>query len=82
MVGVSVTEQGHPQYAFLEAVPDLTENSVKAVLDRGVEDHGVWRTDGAPVYASVAQEHQADHPVTLSTDPKAAGGVSLGKYCH
>ena len=71
MVGVSLTEKGHPQYAFLEAVPDLQDETVKAVLERRVEDQGVWRTDGAPVYASAAQEHKAEHKVTLSTDPQA-----------
>ncbi len=72
MVGVSLTEKGHPQYAFLEAVPDLQDETVKAVLERRVEDQGVWRTDGAPVYASAAQEHKAEPKVTLSTDPQAA----------
>ena len=72
IVGVSLTEQGHPHYAFLEAVPNLKDETVKAVLERRVEDQGVWRTDGAPVYASAAQEHKADHKVTLSTDPQAA----------
>ena len=71
VVGVSLTEQGHPLYTFLEAVPNLLEESVKEVVRRRVEDQGVWRTDGAAVYASAAEEHQAEHKVTLSTDPKA-----------
>ena len=71
VVGVSLTEQGHPLYTFLEAVPNLLEESVKEVVRRRVEDRGVWRTDGAAVYASAAEEHQAEHKVTLSTDPKA-----------
>lgn len=71
IVGVSLTPQGHPQYAFLEAVRDLTDPSVKDVLRRRVEAYGVWRTDGAAVYAKAAKDHQADHEVTLSTDPEA-----------
>ena len=64
---MSFTEQGHSRYAFSEAVPNLLEESVKAVLKRRVG----WWTDGAAVYASAAQEHQADHKVTFSADPKA-----------
>ena len=71
IVGVSLSDHGHPQYAFLEAVPDLKEDTVKSVLERRVEAQGIWRTDGAPVYASAAKEHEADHKVTLSTDPQA-----------
>ncbi|MCL5065273.1 MAG: IS1595 family transposase [Firmicutes bacterium] len=56
---------------FLEAVPDLKDPTVKKVLERRVETNGVWLTDGAPVYVSAAQEHQAEHKVTLSTDPQA-----------
>ena len=43
-------------FAFLEAVPNLLEESVKEVLRRRVEDQGVWRTDGAAVYASAAED--------------------------
>lgn len=71
VVGISLTSQGHPRYAFLEAVPDLGDKPVKEALRRRVEDLGVWRTDGAAVYASAAREHHADHQVTLSTDPTA-----------
>jgi len=71
IVGVSLTSQGHPQYVFLEAVPDIKDLTVKKVLERRVETNGVWLTDGAPVYVGAAQEHQAEHKVTLSTDPQA-----------
>ncbi len=50
---------------------DLGETTVKEVLRRRVEDLGVWKSDGAAVYASAAQEHDADHQVTWSTDPTA-----------
>ncbi len=73
LVGVSLTDHGHPQYAFLDAVPDLKDQTVKAVLARRVAKDGVWLTDGAPVYRGAAQEHQAEHKVTLSTDPQAEG---------
>jgi len=56
---------------FLEAVPDIKDLTVKKVLERRVETNGVWLTDGAPVYVGAAQEHQAEHKVTLSTDPQA-----------
>ena len=72
VVGVSLTPQGHPQYAFLEAVPDLTKATVLAVLARRVDRLGVWRSDGAPVYAAGAAAHEADHHVTKSDDPDAA----------
>jgi hypothetical protein len=52
-------------------VSDLGETTVKAVLRGRIEDLGVWKSDGAAVYASAAQEHDADHQVTLSTDPTA-----------
>jgi len=71
VVGVSLTAQGHPQYVFLETVSDLGEATVKAVLRRRVEDLGVWKSDGAAVYASAARDHEADHQVTLSRDPEA-----------
>lgn len=69
VVGISLTAQGHPPYVFLEAVADLGETTVKEVLRRRVDDLGVWKSDGAAVYASAAPEHEADHQVTLSTDP-------------
>ena len=71
VVGISLTAQGHPRYVFVEAVSDLGETTVKEVLRRRVENLGVWKSDGATVYASAAQEHEADHQVTLSTDPAA-----------
>jgi len=71
IVGISLTSQGHPQSVFLEAVPGLKDPTVKQVLERRVATNGVWLTDGAPVYVSVAQAHQAEHKVTLSTDPQA-----------
>jgi predicted RNA-binding Zn-ribbon protein involved in translation (DUF1610 family)/transposase-like protein len=71
LVGVSLTEQGHPQHAFLEVVPDLKAETVKPVLERRVENQGIWRTDGAEIYARAAEDHQAEHKITLSTDPQA-----------
>jgi len=71
IVGVSLTSQGRPQYVFLEAVSDLKDQTAKKVLERRVETNGVWLTDGAPVYVSAAQAHQAEHKVMLSTDPQA-----------
>ena len=71
VVGVSLTAQGHPQYVFLETVSDLGEATVKSVLRRRVEDLGVWKSDGAAVYASAARDHEADHQVTRSRDPEA-----------
>ena len=71
VVGVSLTEKGHPEYAFLEAVADLSKETVLDVLKRRVEPYGVWLSDGAGVYAAGAKAHQADHKVTLSSDPEA-----------
>ncbi len=79
VIGISFTAQGHPHYAFLEAVSDLGETTVKEVLRR-VEDLGVWKSDGAAVYASAAQEHHADHQVPLSTDPTAHEVFSVGRW--
>ncbi len=71
IVGVSLTSQGHPRYIFMEAVPDLTNDTVLEVLDRCVEHQGVWRSDGAAAYAAGARAHEADHEITLSKDPEA-----------
>ncbi len=71
LVGVSLTDYRHPQCGLFEAVPDLKDPTVKAVLARWVAKDGVWRTDGAPVDGGAVQEHHADHQVTLSTDPQA-----------
>jgi len=46
IVGVSLDGKGHPLYAFLEAVPDLKNETIAEVLNRRVEPLGVWRTDG------------------------------------
>ena len=71
VVGVSLTDHGHPQYVFLEAVESLQKEPVLEVLQRRVDLYGVWRSDGADIYAAGAQAHQADHRVTLSRDPEA-----------
>ena len=71
VVGVSLTEQGHPRYTFLEVVADLTKETVLEVLRQRVEDYGVWLSDGAAIYAAGAKAHQADHRVTQSADPEA-----------
>ena len=71
VVGVSLNGQGHPQYAFLEAVSDVTNKTIAEVLARRVEPLGVWRTDSWPAYAAAAKIQQADHEVTRSDDPQA-----------
>ena len=71
VVGVSLTDHGHPQYVFLEAVESLQKEPVLEILQRRVDLYGVWRSDGADIYAAGAQAHQADHRVTLSRDPEA-----------
>ncbi len=71
IVGVSLDHQGHPRHIFMDAVADLTRETVLEVLDRRVEHQGVWRSDGASVYAASARAHKADHEVTLSKDPNA-----------
>jgi transposase-like protein/Zn ribbon nucleic-acid-binding protein len=72
IVGVSLDGKGHPLYAFLEAVPDLKNETIAEVLNRRVEPLGVWRTDGLAGYAAAAKTHHADHEVTYSDDPEAA----------
>lgn len=69
VVSVSLTAQGHPQYVFLEAVPDLGKMTAKEVLRHRIEDFGVWKSDGMAVYVSAARNHEVDHRVTLSSDP-------------
>jgi len=71
VVGVSLNEQGHPQYAFLEVVEALKQETVREVLKRRGNDAGIWLSDGAAVYAAGAKAHHADHRVTLSSDPDA-----------
>ncbi|HBQ95594.1 MAG TPA: IS1595 family transposase [Sulfobacillus sp.] len=72
LVGVSLNEQGHPQYGFLEKVPDLTQDTVTQRLQEQVEPQSTWRTDGAEVYAQAAKALKATLEVTRSTDPQAA----------
>ena len=60
VVGVSLNEKGHPQYAFLEAVESLKKETVLEVLKRRVDQYGVWLSDGADIYAAGAKAHQAD----------------------
>jgi len=71
IVGVSLDSHGHPRYIFMDAVADLTKATVLGVLNHRVEHQGVWRSDGAAVYAAGARVHEADHEVTLSDDPEA-----------
>ena len=71
IVGVSLNEKGHPTYAFLEAVESVKKETVLEVLDRRVDHYGVWLSDGADVYAAGANAHEANHRVTLSSDPEA-----------
>ncbi len=71
VVGVSLNAQGHPQYAFLEAVESLKKETVLDVLQRRVEQYGEWLSDGGDIYAAGAKAHHADHRVTLSRDPEA-----------
>ena len=65
VVGVSLTEHGHPQYVFLDAVESLQKEPVLEVLQRLVDQYGVWLSDGADIYAAGATAHQADlfHPL-------------------
>ena len=72
IVGVSLHAKGHPRYVFLEAVPDLKNETIAEVLNRRVEPLGVWRTDGAAAYAAASKTHHADHEVTFSDDLEAA----------
>ena len=74
VVAVSVNEQGHPQYAFLEVVANLKQETVREVLKRRGDQAGVWLSDGAAVYAAGAKAHHADHRVTLSREPNAPQG--------
>ncbi len=69
LVGVSLNEQGHPQYGFLEKVPDLTQDTVTQRLQEQVEPQSTWRTDGAEAYAQAAKALKATLEVTRSTDP-------------
>ncbi len=72
LVGVNLDEHGHPQYGFLEKVPDLTQETVTERLPDPVEPQSTWRTNGAEVYAKAAKILKATCEVTLSTDPQAA----------
>jgi transposase-like protein len=72
VVGVSLNEKGHPQYAFLEVVESLKQDTVLEVLKRRVDESGIWLSDGAAAYAAGAKTHHADHRVTLSSDPEAS----------
>ncbi len=78
VVGVSLRENGHPDYAFLEAVTDLSKDTVLEVLKRRVESYGVWLSDGAAVYEAGAKAHEADHKVTLSS----SNSLPLDQYRH
>ena len=71
IVGVSLNAKGHPQYAFLEAVESSKKETVLDVLKRRVDQYEVWWSDGADIYAAGAKAHQADHRITLSSDPEA-----------
>ncbi len=69
---VGLDEHGHPQYGFLEKVPDLTPETITERLPDRVKLQSTWRTDGAEVYAKAAKMLKATCEVTLSTDPQAA----------
>ncbi|PSR20611.1 MAG: IS1595 family transposase [Sulfobacillus acidophilus] len=71
VIGVSLNEKDHPQSVFLEAVESVKKETGLDVLKRRVEPYGVWLSDGADIYAAGAKAHEADHRVTLSTDPEA-----------
>jgi hypothetical protein len=45
VVGVSLNEKGHPQYAFLEVVESLKQDTVLEVLKRRVDESGIWLND-------------------------------------
>lgn len=79
VVGVSLTPQGHPPCTFLNAVPDLTKETVLAVLARRVDRLGLGRSDDAAVYAVGAAVQDVDHPITPSDDPAAP---SVFRWIH
>jgi transposase-like protein len=71
LVGVGIDSRGHPTSAFLEAVPDLQQETVVAALQRRVAPQGVLHTDGLAPYAAAAQALEATHRVTRAQDPEA-----------
>lgn len=71
IVGIGINHQGHPQYVFMEAGPNLTKGMILEVLDHRVDHGGVEQSDGAPVYAAGARGHGVDHEVTRGNDPEA-----------
>ena len=71
VVGGSRDARGHPPYGFLEAVPDLTKETVWPVWARRVDRQGVWHTDGAAISAAGAAAQEADHRGTKRDDPDA-----------
>ncbi len=82
LVGVSLNEQGHPQYGFLEKVPDLTQDTVTQRLQEQVEPQSTWRTDwGRGVCASgkSAEGYVRGHAQYRSVGGR---GFSLGQCLH
>ncbi len=73
--GPSLDSQGHPLHIFLDAVPDLKKDTVLEMLAHRVEHLGVWRSDGAPVYAARARVHEADHEVFTFALPVAPSSI-------
>jgi transposase-like protein len=70
VMGVSLTK-GKPQYCFIEAVEDLSKNSILPILQRNLGTDVVLETDGNWSYGASAKELDIAHLVTLSSDEDA-----------
>ncbi|MCF8567695.1 IS1595 family transposase [Alicyclobacillus tolerans] len=70
VMGVSLAK-GKPQYCFIEAVEDLTRNSILPILQRNLGTDVVLETDGNWSYGASAKELDIPHLVTLSSDENA-----------
>ncbi|WDL99675.1 IS1595 family transposase [Alicyclobacillus sp. ALC3] len=70
LMGVSL-KKGKPQYCFVEAVDDLSKNSILPVLQRNLGADVVLETDGNWSYGTSAKEMDIPHVVTLSSDESA-----------
>jgi transposase-like protein len=71
IVAVEV-ERHKPKHIMLAMVPDLTRQTVSAVLSERLQSSCVWETDGSTTYAACAKELEpASHIVTKSGTPEA-----------
>ncbi len=67
VMGVSLTK-GKPQYCSIEAVEDLTKNSILPILKRNLGTDIVLEPDGNWSYGASAKELNIPHRVTLLSD--------------